>query len=311
MNQGLRSLYAAILLSIWVFTGCGSKGKQKGEPADTPISGTIHINVDESFKPIVSELIKVYESNQPDTHIVPHYMPESDCIAGLWPDSIRMIITTKALSAGEREFISDSIKLDTRQSAVARDAVAVIVNPASADSVFTMQDIREILEGRFKKKLIPVFDGVKATGTVRFIVDSVLHGAKLTPDAVAARSSDSVINYVASVPGAVGFIGVTWIGNPDDEEQKSFLKKVKIAWIESSYTPGKYILPVQANIYTKQYPMVRDLVYLLKERHSGLGRGFATFMEGEIGQLIFRRAYLAPLLRDFSMRAIRLNESSQ
>lgn len=311
MNQGLRSLYAAILLSIWVFTGCGSDGKKKGEPADTPVSGTIHINVDESFKPIVSELIKVYESNQPDTHIIPHYMPESDCIAGLWPDSIRMIITTKALSEGERNFISDSIKVGTRQTAVARDAVAVIVNPASPDSVFTMQDIREILEGRFKKNLIPVFDGVKATGTVRFIVDSVLRGGKLTPQAVAARSSDSVINYVAAVPGAVGFIGVSWIGNPDDEEQKSFLKKVKIAWIESSYTPGKYILPVQANIYTKQYPMVRDLVYLLKEKHSGLGRGFANFMEGEIGQLIFRRAYLAPLLRDFSMRAIRLNESPQ
>lgn len=311
MNQGLRSLYAAILLSIWVFSGCRSGGKKEGEPADTPLSGTIHINVDESFKPIVSELIKVYESNQPDTHIIPHYMPESDCIAGLWPDSTRMIITTKALSDGERSFISDSIKVDTRQTAVARDAVAVIVNPSSPDSVFTMQDIREILLGEFKKKLIPVFDGVKATGTVRFIVDSVLRGGKLTADAVAARSSDSVINYVAVTPGAVGFIGVSWIGNPDDEQQTSFLKKVKIAWIESSYTPGKYILPVQANIYTKQYPMVRDLVYLLKEKHSGLGRGFANFMEGEIGQLIFRRAYLAPLLRDFSMRPIQLNESPQ
>ena len=59
---------------------------------------------------------------------------------------------------------------------VARDAVAVIVNPSAPDSLFTMKDIREILTGKFKKNLIPVFDGVKATSTVRFIIDSVLQG---------------------------------------------------------------------------------------------------------------------------------------
>lgn len=105
---------------------------------------------------------------------------------------------------------------------IARDGISVIVHPDSPDTIFTMKDIRDILTGRFKKNLIPVFDGVKATSTVRFIIDSVLRGDSLTPNAMAARTSDAVVDYVAKNPGVIGFIGVGWIGNPEDSSQLSF-----------------------------------------------------------------------------------------
>ena len=81
-----------------------------------------------------------------------------------------------------------------------------------------------------------------------------------------------------------------------------------MAHLESMDLPGKYIIPVQANIFTRRYPMVRDLVYILKERHRGLGTGFADFMSGQQGQLIFKRAYLMPAQKDFRVRPVRLRE---
>jgi phosphate transport system substrate-binding protein len=54
--------------------------------------------------------------------------------------------------------------------------------------------------------------------------------------------------------------------------------------------------------------MVRDLVYILKENHKGLGTAFADFLSGEIGQLIFQRAYLVPAQRDFRVRKAKLRE---
>jgi len=54
--------------------------------------------------------------------------------------------------------------------------------------------------------------------------------------------------------------------------------------------------------------MVRDLNYILKENYKGLGNAFANFMSGEIGQMIFRRAYLAPAQKNFGIRPVRLNE---
>ncbi len=43
----------------------------------------------------------------------------------------------------------------------------------------------------------------------------------LTPKAVAARTSEGVIDYVAKNPDAIGFIGVSWIGNREDDNSKS------------------------------------------------------------------------------------------
>jgi len=303
MSKKISGCILLLVLYFFAITGCSSERKPLASESDTPVQGTIHISADESFRPVIDAQVQVYESNFPGTHIIVHYMPEADCLKEIWKDSIRMIITTKQLTTGERDFISDSLRKATRQVAVAMDAIAVIVNPSSSDTVFTMQDIKDILTGK-RENLTPVFDGVKATSTVRFIVDSILRGDSLTKKAMAARTSDSVINYVAATPGAIGFIGVSWIGNKDDSSQLSFLQKVKIAYVESIYSPGKYFLPVQQNIYALRYPMVRDLVYLLKENHRGLGTGFANFMNEEIGQLIFKRAYLVPLLRDFTMREI-------
>jgi phosphate transport system substrate-binding protein len=293
---------------LMMMAGCQSYEKQKAQLPDTESRGRILISADESFKPIIDAQIQVYESNNPGTTIAVQYKPEAACLQDLLTDSVRMIIATRKASISEERLMVDSIKVGPTQAIVARDAIAVIVHPDAPDSLFTMDELKEVLTGKFKKNLIPVFDGVQATSTVRFIVDSVLHNDSLTPKAMAATTSQDVINYVAGHPDAVGFIGVSWIGNKDDADQLSFLKKVKIAQLESTDVPGSYVLPVQLNIYMRRYPMVRDLVYILKEKHRGLGNGFADFMSGNIGQLIFRRAYLVPAQKKFILRPVQLRE---
>ncbi len=304
-------LITPFILIICLLSGlmnCKSFKKQEEELPDSKNKGTIHVSADESFKPIIDAQVMVYEANHPGTKIIVQYKPEAECFKDLEADSIRMIIATRSFNEDEKAFMVDSMEVSPESMTIARDAIVVIVNPGAPDSLFTMTDIRAILKGRFRKNLIPVFDGVKATSTVRFIIDSVLHGDTLTPKAVAARSSEGVINYVSQNPDVVGFIGVSWIGNPEDTAQLSFLKKVRIAAIESTDTPESFVKAYQANIFTKRYPMVRDLVYIVKENYKGLGHGFADFMSGEIGQLIFKRAYLVPAQKNFGIRPVRLKE---
>jgi phosphate transport system substrate-binding protein len=288
--------------------GCKSFREQENELPDTRYKGSINISVDESFKPVMDELVQVYESNYPGTQILVQYKPEAECLNDMLTDSIRMIISTRTYNLDERSLLIDSMKVSPKSMTIARDGIAVIVHPSSPDSLFNMKEIREILTGRFKKNLIPVFDGLKATSTVRFIIDSVLRGDTLTSRAMAARSSEAVLDYVSKTPNAVGFIGVGWIGNPEDTSQLSFLRKIRVAGVESTDIPDAYVKAYQANIYIKRYPMVRDLVYILKENYKGLGTAFANFMSGEIGQLIFKRAYLAPAQKNFGIRPVKLNE---
>ena len=149
-----------MFLLLWL-PGCQPYQDQKAKLLDTPERGTINISADESFKPVIDEQVKVYESNHPGTKILVQYKPEAECLKDLLVDSIRMIIATRSFSNAEKNFIVDSMKTSPQRMIVARDAVAVIVNPLAEDSLFTMKEIREILTGKFGKKLIPVFDGVQ------------------------------------------------------------------------------------------------------------------------------------------------------
>lgn len=308
----LKSLAETIKQAIYfigvlaIIGGCASPTDTKNQ--DTRTSGTINISSDESFKPVIDSQVKVFEALHPDAHIIVHYKPEADCFRDLAVDSIRMVIVTRKTTKEEENFIVDSLKVAPEQMIVARDAIAVILNKEAKDSLFTVGEIKEILTGKFTKNLIPVFDGLKATSTVRFIVDSLLKGDSLSSKVVAGKTSEEVIDYVAKTPDAIGFIGVGWIGNPEDSTQLSFLTKVKIARLESADIKGAYVPPVPATIYTLRYPLVRDLVYIMKERHNGLAHGFSSFMSGERGQLVFKRAYLAPMQKDLRIRPVKLRD---
>ena len=302
----LRKRVWWIYILFFIFSACG--GEKTDPNQDTRNKGTINISADESFKPVIDAQVQVYESDYPDVKLNVHYKPEADCLKDLAMDSVRMIIVTRRIDENEKGFIQDSLKVSIEQMMMAYDAIAVIVNPDAEISRFTMTDIRQILQGRFKENLIPVFDGLKATSTVRFIVDSVLRGDSLTHKAMAAKSSEEVIDYVSKNSDAVGFIGVSWIGNKDDAQQQSFLTKVRLAEIECKGLPNQYVQPIQVNIYNGLYPMTRELVFILKESYKGLGHGFSTFMTSERGQLIFRRAYLAPGYMPFIVRPTKLRE---
>jgi phosphate transport system substrate-binding protein len=286
--------------------GCNSSSNN--EETERLDKGTIHISVDESFKPVIDSQVQVFESSYPEAKIIVHYKPEAECLKDFSVDSIRMVIATRGYSENEKNFMSDSLNISPSKLTVAYDAIAVIVHPNSADTLFTMAEIRDLLQGKSPKKLLPVFDGVNATSTVRFVIDSVLKGQPLGPNVTAAKSSEEVIDYVSRTKNAVGFIGVGWIGNKEDSTQLSYLQKVRVAQIESAREPDVYVSPAQYNIYYRRYPMVRDLVYVLKENARGVAHGFAYFLSGQRGQLIFKRAYLMPAQMALNVRNASLRE---
>jgi len=302
----LRNRAWLIYFLFFILSACG--GEKSDPNLDTKDKGTINISADESFKPVIEAQVQVYEADHPHVKLNVHYKPEADCLNDLMIDSIRMVIVAKQITKDELNYVQDSLKMAADQMMMAYDAVAVIIHPDEEIHRFTMNEIKDILQGKFRKNLIPVFDGLKATSTVRFIVDSVLAGDSLTSKALAARSSEAVVDYVSKNPDAIGFIGVSWIGNKDDKQQQSFLTKVRLAEIECKNLPGQYVQPIQVNIYNGLYPMIRELVFILKESHKGLGSGFSEFMTSERGQLIFRRAYLVPGYMPFVVRPTKLRE---
>ena len=304
--RGRKGFLFLILVTATLVFACGepeASGRQ-----ETLKSGTIRISVDESFKPVIDSQIKVFEAQNSGAHIIVDYKPEAECLRDLTNDSVRMVIVTRGLSREEEKLMTEKYKFKPSFGSLAIDAVAVVLNNKSNDTLFTVPDIQGMLRGQSKFKYKVLLDGASATSTVRYVRDSLLRGENLSKNVVGAANSQAVIEYVSNHNDAIGMIGVSWIGNRDDTAQLSFLQNVKLAQIECRGCVGKFVQPYVANIALGRYPMVRPLYYILKENYKGLGSGFANFLIYEKGQLIFKRAYLFPSRMPFDVRDINITE---
>ncbi|MBS1626529.1 MAG: substrate-binding domain-containing protein [Bacteroidetes bacterium] len=303
----MKKTLVAIVLSIGViFFSCTNN--QSNTNTDTPKKGTIYISVDESFKPVIQEQIKVYEASYPGTKIIAAYKPEVDCFKDLLKDSTRMIITARGLQENESKSFQSALSFKPQYDILAYDAVAVIVNIHSKDSVFTIKDLKDILSG--KKTTQVVMDGNNATSTVRYIQDSLINGMMFGKNVQAATNSEAVIEAIAKTENAIGFVGLSWVGNPYDTKQIENLKTIRLALVEcvKCEEKGYFAKPSQASIAYAQYPLARPLYYILKENYLGLGSGFVNYLSYERGQLVFRRSFLVPAKMNFNVRNSILKE---
>lgn len=306
----LSTLNLFVFLAITVLVSCADPYKGPSS-IDTPKRGTIHISVDESYRPVIEEQLAMYHASNPESHIIPHYKPEENCLRDFFRDSNnRMILVTRGLSYDEEQYIKDSLGYSPGWNLLAADAIAIIIHPSNGDSLFTLQRLSDQLSGKSHRDQTVVFDGLSATSTFRFVKDSILKGKEPDTSVVrAARNSREVIDYVAGHPNAVGLVGISWIGNPEDSAQQKLREQVRIAYVRCDQCPDTpFVKPVQASIKSHRYPLVRGLYYAVKENYYGLGSGLVDFLKYERGQLIFRRAYLAPVM-DFDVRPVRINLS--
>ncbi|MFL9481267.1 PstS family phosphate ABC transporter substrate-binding protein [Chitinophagaceae bacterium LWZ2-11] len=304
-----RIIYIAFVFCTSIILSCNSTQTKQDSIYDSPSHGTIYISVDESFEPVIKEQIKVYESTYPNAHIIASYKPEVECFKDLQKDSTRLIITAKGLNENEIKFYTEALQFKPQFDVLAYDAVAVIVNIANKDSTFTMQRLKDILSG--KDSTTAVMDGKNATSTVRYLQDSVLRGGAFGKNVAASKNSNEVIDIISKTPNAIGFVGLSWVGDSYDVKQQANLKKIRLGLVEcvKCADKGEFAKPSQATITYSQYPLARPLYYIVKENTTGLGTGFTNFMSLERGQLIFRRAFLAPAKMAFMKRTSKISDA--
>lgn len=299
-----RQFWLIGIILVTALSACRSKSKEG--PTDTYSSGVIAIAADESFEPIVQEEIDVFESLYPLAGIVPRYTTEVDAINLLLKDSVRLAVTTRTLTEEEMNSFH-SRKFYPREIKLATDGLALIVNRSNPDSLLSVRDFRRILTGDAKewkevnpnsplKDISVVFDN-KNSSTVRFAIDSICGGKPLATDNVSAmKTNQQVIDYVAKTPGAMGVIGVNWLGNRSDTTHLSFREEIRVMSVsaEDVATPANSYKPYQAYLYYGNYPLARPIYALLNDPRDGLPWGFTSFMTSDKGQRIILKSGLVP-----------------
>lgn len=282
-----KALGLAVIIALLL--SCNRGGKQ---PTDTPTTGTIRISVDQTYEPLIEAEIKVFESLYPKARVIADYKPEAECFKDLLNDSVRMVIVTRDFNEQEKQYFKE-LKISPHSMLLAWDALALITNPANPDSIFTMEQVRNIMDGTDKERNWQLVFDHENSSTVRYIRDSINKGKPLPPNTMAAKTNPEVVNYVSKNKNALGVIGVNWISDPNDSTTIEFTSQVTVAKVRADYG-SEFVKPYQAYIATGAYPLKRGCFFCLREPYRGLGTGFATFLASYEGQLIIKNFRLFP-----------------
>jgi phosphate transport system substrate-binding protein len=287
----------SILSVIFYFASC-----QEEKVLDNQTTGSIAISIDETYRPVMEEQIKIFEGRNLRAKINASYKPEADCIKDFMEDTTRLIFITRPLSQNEKQECLAKKIVVSRELPLVRDAIAFIVNKNST-SEFTQTAFFNILKGGDDHQI--VFDNQNSS-TLRYVQDSILRGAEMTKNKSAAKGCEDVIAYVQTNPKAIGVIGVTWIADNVSDKADAFLNKINVVGIlpyNDSIT--RYRKPIHAYIANQEYPYCREMYFISKENHIGLGTGFANYL-GREGQLVFDKNRLFPLQFDVRVKPIRV-----
>jgi len=292
-----------ILLFLLALMSC--KNDKELKPT-LPTEGNTIISVDESFAPIIEEQATAFMNRFPKAKIKINFKAEDRCWQDLDDSTVDMIITTKMLTQKEIDYYKSINKYEFSRDVLAYDAMVLIVNKASSDTMMTEKEVKQMLLGqKFTAKKI-VVDGTSATSTVRYIMDSILRQKEVPKTIKGLKSNEDVIDFVSKTPNAVGFIGYSWIGNPDNPKHQVALKKVSIVNMQSRRDEKDFVKPNYGNIAKGRYPYYRNITYILKENVEGVASGLRNWMMYERGQLVFKRAGFFPGKMNFKIRKVNL-----
>jgi phosphate transport system substrate-binding protein len=275
----------AVILAV--FAGCEHKVKTVGGIDRSKI-----FVVDESLKPIVDQELYVYGELYKDGHPKVIYAPENNAINLLFADSARVLLMSREMTAEENKVLK-SKNIATIVNCFAIDAIALIVNQASNDTIITVSDIKKMLTGDTKTDKDIVFDNPNS-GLVRYLKE--LSGSKefKQKNIYSLKSNKEVVQYVSTHPNAIGITGFSWLNDPEKDYEDA-VNKVKIVSVKDDSKPSsQYFLPSQESLALKQYPLTRKLYILNFTGKMGLGMEFAAFIAGDRGQRIILKSGLLP-----------------
>jgi len=290
-----RSLLFSVLLGLTLWS-CNEHENPLAYQNDTHGRGKATIFIEDSYKPLFTSCIYSFEGKYPKAKITGKFLSEGQIIDSFFENKVKTICISRDFTKEEKAILK-SKNVQVRSELIAYDAVALITHPSNSDTLVSVKDIKDWLTkdgARWptsNKAINMVFDR-ENSANFNFLA-RLAGNKKLSTSVYALKSNEEVINYVKKTPNALGFIGVNWISDQEDLEVMHFLDSINVLYVSAAEgEPG--FQPYAGTIWTKEYPLFREVWMINKARKAGLNSGFVLYMTGERGQLIIQKSELVP-----------------
>jgi phosphate transport system substrate-binding protein len=182
---------------------------------------------------------------------------------------------------------------------IARDAIAVIVNPENPVNELTLKQISDIYSGKITNwkdvggddRPIVKLSRETNSGTHVYFLETVLRlGSKVdktlfSTDTLLLPSSEGIISEVRLNPNAIGYDGLGYV--PKD------LKTIAIAKEQG----GEYVLPSIATVNDKSYAIARDLYMYTNGEPTGIIKDYLDWITSPAAQEIVAKLGFVPVVK--------------
>ena len=258
----MRNLYVLMAAVIAVlFTGCAANGAEGS--SQNPPAQTVQTIVNTGSDTMVNLALAWAEQYQANTQTVSISVSGGGSGTGI----AALINGTTDLANASRKMKAEEYAQAAQHGTqpvefvVARDAIAIIVNPANPITQLSLQQISDIYSGKYQNwselggEDRPIVRVSRETnsGTHVYFLEQVLRlGEKdnktmFSPDTLLLPSSQGITSEVRDNPNAIGYDGLGYV-TPD-------VKVIAVA----SEDQGAYIMPSAESVNQGTYPIARDL----------------------------------------------------
>ncbi len=209
-------------------------------------------------------------------------------IAALLNGTTDIAQSSRSLKLDEKIKLQDAGKA-YKETIIAYDALAVIVNPSNKVTQLT----REQLEGIFTGKItnwkevggvdlkMVVYSRETSSGTYEFFKEHVLKGKNFASAALLMPATGAIVQSVSQTKGAIGYVGLAYLE-----------KEVKA--LKVSFDKGKtFVSPTVETAKNKTYPITRPLFYFYLASIEKTVSPYINYVLSPVGQdLVLKTGYV-------------------
>jgi len=253
-----RPLLTGLLLALVVLSvSCSSSSASQTSPQETAY---IENKGSDTIVNLALAWAEFYQSEFPDVRISVTGGGSGTGIAALMNGTVDIANASRQIKPKEIE-TAQSNGIDPIEFVIARDAIAVIVNPENPVDKLTLGQISDMYSGKITNwkevggddRPIVRLSRETNSGTHVYFLETVLRLSNKKSDTLFSTttlllpSSEGIIAEVRNNPNAIGYDGLGYV--PHD------LKMIAIA----EEPGGEYVLPSIATVNDASYPIARDL----------------------------------------------------
>jgi phosphate transport system substrate-binding protein len=270
-----RRIISAVLF-FFLLTACSSSNSTN---ANSSTAKYIQNKGSDTIVNLALAWAEKYQAEHPDVRISVTGGGSGTGIASLLNKTVDIANASRQIKP-EEVSQAKSNGVDPVEHIIARDAIAVIVNPENPVSQLTLQQISDIYSGKIRNwsevggenRPIVRLSRETNSGTHVYFLETVLRLGKkddktlFSTDTLLLPSSEGIVAELRQNPNAIGYDGLGYV--PKD------LKTIAIAKEDG----GAYVLPSIKTVNDKTYPIARDLYMYTNGEPSGVVKQYLDWI---------------------------------